>query len=192
MELKKTLRDIVLEKRGLIPPSKRSRKNISIRDRLFNMSEFKVAKAVFFYASFKTEVDTIGMIEEALKMNKRVVVPKVDKERHRLRLYEIKDIRELSPGYMGIPEPSLPDERLRDINDIDLVVIPGAGFDYSGNRLGYGAGYFDILLSEVRGKIPLIAVAYEEQIVGSIPSEAHDVKVDMIITDEQVINVKER
>lgn len=191
MGLKKTVRDLVLEKRGFIPLSERRRKDVSIRNRLFNTQEFKVAKKVLFYASFRTEVDTIGMIEEALKMNKRVIVPKVVKEGHRLRLYEIKDIGELTPGYMGIPEPTHTDERLININDIDLVIIPGAGFDYSGNRLGYGAGYYDILLSEVREKILLIGLAYEEQIVSSIPSEVHDIKVDMIITDEQVIKVAE-
>jgi 5-formyltetrahydrofolate cyclo-ligase len=94
---------------------------------------------------------------------------------------------ELTPGYMGIPEPPQMDERLAGIDDADLVVIPGAGFDFAGNRLGYGAGYYDSLLSQRKKKIPVIALAYEEQIVDSIPAEQHDVKVDMIVTDKRVI-----
>jgi 5-formyltetrahydrofolate cyclo-ligase len=94
---------------------------------------------------------------------------------------------ELKSGYMGIPEPSLPDERLVNLNEIDIVIIPGAAFDYSGNRLGYGAGYYDILLSGRKRRMPVIALAYEEQIVDSIPAEDHDVKVDMIVTDKRVI-----
>lgn len=188
--MKKFLRNKVLEKRDSISPSERKRKNALIKHRLLNLQEFKMAKAILFYTSFRTEVNTICMIEESLRMGKVVLVPKVDKERHRLRLYEIKDIKELSPGYMGIPEPSLPDERLRETNDIDLVIIPGVGFDLSGNRLGYGAGYYDILLSDIKKKVPFIALAYKEQLVDSIPSEMHDIKVDLIITDEQVIKIK--
>ena len=163
-------------------------KDALIKERLFYLPEFIAAKTVFFYASFRSEVETLSMIKESLKIAKRVVLPRVDKKRHRLMLYEIKDISELSPGYMGIPEPSLFDERLINLDDVELVIIPGAAFDNSGNRLGYGAGYYDILLSEGKRKVPVIALAYEEQLVDSIPSETHDVKVDIIVTDKRVIN----
>jgi 5-formyltetrahydrofolate cyclo-ligase len=186
--MKKLLRKKVLGKRDSIPPSERKKKDALIMQSLFNLHEFKTAKTILFYASFRTEVDTFNIIEESLKMGKNVLVPKVDKERHRLRLYEIKSLRELSTGYMGIPEPSLPDKRLRELNDADLIIIPGVGFDLSGNRLGYGAGYYDILLSDMK-KVPFIALAYEEQLIDAIPSEMHDVKVDIIVTDEQVIKV---
>jgi 5-formyltetrahydrofolate cyclo-ligase len=187
--MKKTLREKALKKRRSIPFSEKKRKDDLIKHNIFNFTGFKEAKTVLFYASFGAEVDTISMIEESLKMDKKVIVPKVDKECHRLRLYEIKDLRELSHGFMGIPEPSLPDERIRQIKDVDLAIIPGTAFDYSGNRLGYGAGYYDILLSGTEKKIPFVALAYEEQLVNSIPSESHDVKVDIIITDKQVIKV---
>jgi 5-formyltetrahydrofolate cyclo-ligase len=78
------------------------------------------------------------------------------------------------------------DDRLITLDDIDLVIMPGAAFDSSCNRLGYGAGYYDILLSKRKKKIPIIALAYEEQLVDSIPSEKHDVRVDMIITDKRI------
>jgi len=190
--MKKTLRKKVLEKRRSIPFPEKKRKDNLIKHNIFNFTGFKEAKTVLFYASFGTEVDTISIIDESLKMGKKVIVPKVDKESHRLRLYEIKDLRELSPGFMGIPEPSLPDERIRQIKDVDLAIIPGTAFDYSGNRLGYGAGYYDILLSGTEKKIPFVALAYEEQLVDSIPSETHDVKVDIIITDKQVIRIKKK
>jgi 5-formyltetrahydrofolate cyclo-ligase len=185
--MKKKLRKEALSKRDSIIPSERKKKDILIKQKLFFLSEFKTAKAILFYASFRTEVDTTGMIEECLRMGKTVFVPKVDKIGHRLRLYEIKDLRELSPGYMGIPEPSLSDQRVRAMKDVDLVIVPGACFDRFGNRLGYGAGYYDILLSGVKKKIPFIALAYEEQLIDVLPSEIHDIKVDSIVTDHQVI-----
>lgn len=185
--MKKIIRREILKKRDGMSADIKAGKDSRIKDRLFSLSEFMSAQTVFFYASFRSEVETISMIKESLKMGKRIVLPKVDKERHRLRLYEIKDISELSEGYMGIPEPFPDDERLVSLDDIDLVVIPGAAFDYSGNRLGYGAGYYDFLLSERKKKMPVVALTYEEQIVDSIPSEIHDVKVDMIVTDKRVI-----
>ena len=185
--MKRAIRKEVLKKRDKIAPHIRSVKDALIKERLFSLPEFIAAKTVFFYASLRSEVDTLSMIKESLKMGKKIVLPKVDKERHRLKLHEIKDISELSPGYMGIPEPSLFDERLINLDDVELVIIPGAAFDNSGNRLGYGAGYYDILLSEGERKIPVIALAYEEQLVDSIPAEKHDVKVDMIVSDKRVI-----
>jgi 5-formyltetrahydrofolate cyclo-ligase len=186
--MKRAIRKEVLKKRDEISPDIKSLKDALIKERLFSLPEFIAAKTVFFYASFRSEVETLSMIKESLKMGKKIVLPKVDKERHRLKLHEIKDISELSPGYMGIPEPSLFNERLVTLDNIDLVIIPGAAFDFSGNRLGYGAAYYDILLSEGKRKIPIIALAYEEQLVDKIPSEVHDVKVDIIVTDKRVIN----
>ena len=187
--IKNTLRKEAIGKRDAIPPAERRKKDALIMQRLFDLQEFKTARTMLFYASFRTEVNTAKLIEECLKMGKTVFVPKVNKARHRLDLYEIKTLRELLPGYMGIPEPSLPHDRFREIKDVDSVIVPGAGFDRSGNRLGYGAGYYDILLSDVKKKIPFIALGYEEQILDLIPSENHDVRVDIIVTDDQVIKV---
>ena len=187
--MKKIIRREILKKRDGMSADIKAEKDSRIKDRSFSLPEFITARKIFFYASFRSEVETLSMIEESLKMGKQIVLPKVDKKTHRLILYEIKNVSELSPGYMGIPEPSLSDDRLVNLNDIDLVIIPGAAFDYSGNRLGYGEGYYDILLSEGKRKIPIIALAYEEQLVDKIPSETHDVKVDMIVTDKRVIKI---
>ncbi|MGQ9569345.1 MAG: 5-formyltetrahydrofolate cyclo-ligase [Thermodesulfovibrionales bacterium] len=188
--MKRLLREKAFEKRDSIPLAERKKKDGLIKNNLFNLSEFKIAKTLLFYVSFRSEVDTTSIIEESLQIGKKIIVPKVDKEMHQLRLYEIKDLKELSPGFMGIPEPSLPEERVRNIKDFDLAIIPGIAFDYSGNRLGYGAGYYDILLSNIEKKVPFVALAYEDQIIASIPSELHDVKVDIVVTDKRVLRFK--
>ncbi len=187
--MKKTIRKEVLNKRDEIPPDIKPIKDSLIGKRLISLPEFIAAKTILFYASFRSEVETLSMIKESLKMDKRIVLPRVDRGKHMLVLYEIKAVSELTAGYMDIPEPLQTDERLKSIDDMDLVIIPGAGFDLSGNRLGYGAGYYDILLRKRKKKIPVIAPAYEEQIVDSIPAEEHDVRVDTIITDKRVIRI---
>jgi 5-formyltetrahydrofolate cyclo-ligase len=187
--MKKAIRQKTLEKRNRIPQEVRSVKNRMIKEKIFSLPEFMSSHTVLFYASFRSEVETSRMIKESIGSGKRVLLPKVDRENRNLRLYEIKDVSELSPGYMGIPEPSLTNDRMMSPEDVDLVVIPGAGYDYSGNRVGYGAGYYDRLLSETKKKFLVVAPAFEEQIVDMIPAEEHDVKVDIIVTDKRILRV---
>jgi 5-formyltetrahydrofolate cyclo-ligase len=187
--VKQAIREEVLWQRDHIPQEVRSVKNSLIREKIFLLPEFISSHTVLFYASFRSEIETSGMIRESLESGNRVLLPKVDREKKSLRLYEIRNINELSPGYMGIPEPSLSDERVVSPEDVDLVVIPGVAYDYSGNRLGYGAGYYDRLLSETKKKVLVVAPAFEEQMVDQIPSEEHDVKVDIILTDKRIIRV---
>jgi 5-formyltetrahydrofolate cyclo-ligase len=187
--MKNTIRKEVLGRRNAIPQEVKKVKDSLIKGMLFSLPEFGRAGTILCYASFRTEVETAGIIRESLVSGKRVVLPKVDREKRRLELYEVKDLSELSPGHMGISEPSLTGERPISVGDVDLVIMPGAGFDLSGNRLGYGGGYYDILLADSRKETLKIALAYEEQIVESIPSEEHDVKVNIIVTDKRIIRV---
>ncbi len=188
---KASLRKELLEKRDAIPPEVRRVKSRLIGDRLLTLDEIRNARTVFIFASFRSEVDTSGLIDRLLADGKRIVLPVVEREHHKLLLYEIRDSVELRPGYMGIPEPSVrTEDRHAEIGDIDAVVIPGAGFDLAGNRLGYGGGYYDRLLSGLERRIPVIAPAFEEQVADSVPSEPHDVGVDMIVTDRRVIRAR--
>jgi 5-formyltetrahydrofolate cyclo-ligase len=192
--LKKTLREILIKKRDSIDKKEKELREKSIRKRLFSLKYFKEAETILFYASFRSEVETIKCMEHALRMGKRIALPVIDRPHKRLRLYEIKDTSELEPNNIGIPEPVPARSRGIKLEEVDLIIIPGIGFDPSGNRLGYGAGYYDRLLAYkkknpvgIRGHIPSVALAFEEQIVERIPAESHDIKVDIIITDTRTI-----
>jgi 5-formyltetrahydrofolate cyclo-ligase len=187
MTAKEAIRREVLKKRDSLQPEIRAKKDASIRQRLFVLPEFIEAKTLLLYASFRSEVDTRKILDGSLSEGKRIMLPKVNKENRRLVLYEIAGLPELFPGFMGIPEPMLTEGRMRSVDMADLIILPGAAFDTGGNRLGYGAGYYDILLSERTKKTPLVALAYEEQIVDYVPAEKHDVRIDMIITDQRLI-----
>jgi 5-formyltetrahydrofolate cyclo-ligase len=189
--LKDKLRKEIIIKRDLISENNRLSKDESIRNKLFSLPEFIKADTIFIYFSFRSEVDTFFIIEKALNKGKRVILPKVEKKKRKLYLYEINSIKDLSSGYMGIYEP-IPDiSREVGINEVDLIIVPGVCFDIYGNRIGYGGGYYDIILSEKKTNSPVIALSYEEQIVQKIPSEPHDIKVDIIITDQRIINAHE-
>jgi len=196
--LKKGLRELLLSERDTINKETKKTKENAIRKRLFSLEFFKQAKTILFYASFRSEVDTIKAIHNTLKLKKRVALPVVDEVHKQLKVYEVHDISELTPGYMGIPEPVVARALNMSLKQIDIEIIPGIGFDTKGNRLGYGAGYYDKLLShrskrllKTKGRITTIALAFEEQITENIPSEPHDIRVDIIVTDKRVINCRE-
>ncbi len=182
---KRKIRKEVLRQRDSISADSKKAKDDSIKDILINTPEFKKAHSILFYASYKSEVDTFGIIKYSISVNKTIALPKVNIETSSLDIYEIKDLSELGIGYQNIPEPILPDDRILNVKDIDLIIVPGVAFDESCNRLGYGKGCYDKML--ISKSSPAIALAYEEQIIDSVPAEQHDIKMDKIITDKRVI-----
>ena len=86
---------------------------------------------------------------------------------------------------MGILEPI--DDSIVIKKDIDLIIVPGAVFDKDFNRIGYGGGYYDRYLEDIAYKNNKVVLAYDFQIVDKIEKEEHDVKVDIIITDKQIL-----
>jgi 5-formyltetrahydrofolate cyclo-ligase len=183
--LKDTLRKQILDARAALSPAVRQAKSALIEERLFALPAFHDATVVMFFASFRSEADTHHMIRRALAEGKRVVLPKVQGKT--LVLLEIGDFdRDVSAGAWGIPEPrSGRPVRLRDIG---LIIVPGAAFDERGNRVGYGAGFYDHLLADYPGAT--VAVAFELQVAPSVPTEPHDVPVKLIVTEDRVIDCR--
>lgn len=183
---KSDLRRTILQKRDSIEPFIKKQKDQAIMTRLKNLKEFQIAKTILLYASFRSEVDTHELIKECLSAQKRVFLPRVNPSLKRLEIREIESINHLQRGHWGIPEPG-PSTPLRDLNEADLIIVPGVCFDRKGGRIGYGAGYYDKLLEGLNKPISVVAIAYQEQIIEDIPIEAHDRLVDIIITDSEVI-----
>ncbi|HET6464357.1 MAG TPA: 5-formyltetrahydrofolate cyclo-ligase, partial [Nitrospiria bacterium] len=131
------------------------------------------------------------MIAHALSLGKRVTVPKMEPASKRLLLSELKDpTRELSPGPIGIPEPKPEAIRPVEVDRMDLFIVPGIAFDQRGNRLGQGAGYYDRLLTPVAERIPIIGLAFEIQVVERVPTGDHDIRVNWIVTEKRVIEIR--
>ena len=153
--------------------------------RFLSLPEYLSAKCVLLYSAKGSEVHTDGIMKSALLAGKKVALPATMKETHSLGLYEIKNPSELVLGAFGIMEPPKNEERRVQPEEIDIAVVPGVSFDRQGHRLGYGMGYYDSLLGKVKGK--KIALAYGMQVLGSVPSEPHDISMDMIVTEAETI-----
>ena len=187
--VKKSLRKESILRRDSMSLDARRSKDRAILDRLISMSEFKNARTVLVYAAFRSEVGTEHIIRKALAENRIVGLPRVERLTETLKLYSIEDWSDLAPGCWGILEPAERPDRTMDIKNIELVITPGAAFDEHCNRIGYGKGYYDKLLSGRKLELHpvVLGLAYEEQIVRSIPFDPHDMKMDLIITDKRDI-----
>jgi 5-formyltetrahydrofolate cyclo-ligase len=180
---KAELRQRFLEKRNAVPESQARQWSSRIREALYSLPEFQLAKSCLIYVSKGNETFTHDIIEENLK-RKRVCVPFTTKEKIIPSLINFFD--ELKPGAFGILEPKRVVEF--PMHEIDVVIVPGVAFDEKGNRLGYGRGYFDRFLRWV--DCLKIALAYEMQIADRIPQGKGDVKMDFLVTEQRVIKIR--
>lgn len=164
---------------------RRDSKSRLIQKKLFEHQAFCKASVVCFYVAMPVEVDTRPMIQEALKIGKRVLVPLADLENKELKLYEIRDLdTDLEVGALGILEPRKDRARLADAKEVDCVIVPGMAFDSQGHRLGRGGGFYDRFLSKFSAKTPKIALAFSFQVLPQIPQETHDQRVDIVLTEK--------
>ena len=168
----------------------RDRRSELIIERLFALAEFASAQWVLFYVHVRTEVQTLIAMNEAAAAGKQIAVPYcVDDD---LRLFHWQQDDDLSPASFGILEPrfELRKEAARQVrlSQLDLVVVPGLVFDSEGNRLGYGRGYYDRLLAEIPKAVPKIGLAFDCQMVATVPHEPHDQPVDWVLTESRTLH----
>jgi 5-formyltetrahydrofolate cyclo-ligase len=162
-------------------------------DRLMRLPEYRRSKTVMIYVDVRSEVRTRWFFPTLWAEEKTLVVPfcvsNID-----LGLFRLQSLAELSPGAMGILEPSADfrkmEERRALPNEIDLVIAPGVAFDRFGGRIGYGKGYYDRLLRTLRPDAIKIAIGYECQIVERIELSPHDVPMDRVITEQAIYPIE--
>lgn len=185
--MKQEFREKLKDNRKNLSTSNVLEKSNKIKKLLFEMKEFKEADTILFYISYDNEVFTHDMIKESILIGKEVVVPLVAKKNRRLILSIIDSWDVLELGAYNILEPKKEFVKEASVGSIDLIIVPGVGFDEQGRRIGHGMGYYDNLLKNSALALK-IGLAFEFQIVEKIPVEKHDVPVDMIVTENRVIN----
>jgi len=188
---KSELRALLRARRLRLHPNEKERASREIVRKLTRLDEYRRARMVHTYVAWRDEVNNHDLIRSMLSEGRRVAVPKVDKANHRLDHYFIERFDSLRPGAFGILEPAVEEGSppTAPLELFDLILVPGVAFDRRGNRLGYGAGYYDRFLERVPA--PKIGLSFSSQIVSHIPAEAHDRCVDIIVTEEEVIRCEE-
>ncbi len=163
--------------------------SLRIQKRFLESAYFKSARRLSLYSSFGNEVLTDEIFLGALRAGKEVYYPKVLKRKRHLDFFHVTDLDELTPGAFDIREPERASGAVGP-EGFDLIVVPGVVFDPGGGRIGFGKGYYDRALKGI--KCEVVALAYEAQVLDrqKIPMEGHDVKVDVIVTENRVIKTR--
>ncbi len=181
---KEAIREEFLAKRESLSIDQMRELGEHIQKNLSVVDKYTASKIVLFYASHSSEVGTDGMIMQAL-LTKKVLLPRM--ENGQIIPMLILDMDNLMPGYAGIREPiAAPSVK---ISSIDCVIVPGIAFDTAGNRLGTGKGVYDVFLKKATHAVK-IGLAFECQMADSIPHEAHDVRMDYIVTEKRIIDCR--
>lgn len=185
------LRREIKHKRETFHKELKNEADRKIREALFKSDVFRNSKTVFIYVNMDLEVNTVEIIRELIKSNKVVAVPKVipiNKKEIQMKALKIDSLLQLNEsGAYGILEPSIDCEDISE--EVDLIIIPGLAFDVKGNRLGYGGGFYDRFLSKYPNS-KRVALCYDFQILDEIPHEFFDEKVQTIISDKRIIELK--
>ncbi len=183
---KKAIRMQVIAARDAMPLDQRAAASSHVCESIIASTPYQNATTVLAYASFGSELDTITLLERILADKKNLVMPRVDKASQQLQLHRVLHLHELVAGVWGIREPIATSEIVLP-NAIELIIVPGAAFDRAGFRIGYGKGFYDKLLLAVNPASTRLSAAFDCQMIDAVPNEAHDQRVDIIITPTQKI-----
>ena len=155
-------------------------------------SDFKGANIFLCYYPFGSEVDLLPLYENLLNKGKILYFPVSDVKNHQLYFYKISHLRsDFVKGAYDIMEPMC-DLEIFDYQNIILnhsnkiiCITPGLVFDRAFNRIGYGAGFYDRFLEDKN--LVKIAMCFNNQLRPSIPTCEHDVKMNIIVTEDEVL-----
>ena len=153
---------------------------------LIKTPEFQKAVIVMAYLALPRELDTAQAILYAWQHKKNIAVPKVSwQQRHMIpvQIHSLDTGLSVEPSGLRSPISGLP----VPLEDIDLIVTPGMAFDRKGNRLGRGGSYYDKFFAHKTVRAVTCGFAFDEQIVDSVPTSEHDIPVDILVTDKEVL-----
>ena len=152
---------------------------------LLNSKLWLKSRVIHTFLPQNTEPNTFFFVKEALQSKRRVQVPKVAGPYY-LSHHWLEDVKLLKKSSWGIPEIQDTAASLADLSEIDLVLVPGLAFSREGIRLGQGRGYYDRFLSQLNGTSTL-GVGFDWQLLEDIPKELHDIRLDGVVTESQLL-----
>lgn len=179
MDKKEIRKHIKVQRLALDENRKYADANI-VFSKLEETKEFKNSQNILFYYSLPDELPTLEFLKK-WSSTKNIYLPRVNGENLEILAYNDS---KLSIGSFNIEEPI--GNEIIEPHSIDLIIVPAVAFDFNKNRLGRGKGFYDRLLSQATNAIK-IGVGYDFQIFETIPTEPHDIPMDIVISPNHVI-----
>jgi 5-formyltetrahydrofolate cyclo-ligase len=177
---KSSLRRLWLEKRDNFSADFIEIASKKIQKNLKKISEYRTADTIACYYSIGSEVRTHGILQEILSDDKTLALPRVEGDD--LVFCNVKKFEDLEKGEFGIMEPK---QNCKPIIEFDAIIVPAIAMSTTGQRLGYGRGFYDRFLAGT--KSTTIALAYSKTILKNIPISKNDIKIQWVVTEDGAI-----
>lgn len=188
---KEKMREECLNKRSKISFSKINLWSNKIISKFLNIPQLNQAKKIMAYASIRKEVRTFSLMEELLNREYLLYLPYVKDKKRELEVSRIKNLKnDLKDGKFGVKEPKDKLRRNKFPDNLDIIIVPAACYSRSGFRIGYGGGYYDRFLAKYSKNILKVGFCYDNLLKEKIPAESHDIPVNLIITEKEIIEIK--
>lgn len=181
---KNAIRKRILSRRDALSALEIASLSQEVTAQFLSSAAYAAASTLALYCSIRSEVATSGLFATAVQAGKRVLYPRTVGAT--LEFVAVKSLEALEESRFGIREP-LSGEAV-PLAAIDLLVLPGVAFDDKGIRLGYGLGCYDRALAAVE-RPALVGLAYDFQVVASLPREKHDIPVDFVVTERKILSM---
>ena len=162
-------------------------KSMSAQQRILGSTSFSESKVIGLYYPILNEVQTFHIIAKAILDLKTVCLPAIVNEQ--ISFFKYDPTKRLRIGKYGIMEPETTSENMNQV--LDIVITPGVVFDITGNRIGYGKGYYDKFFnSNAYQNMTFVGLGYDFQLIlEKIRCNAQDVKMNTLISDKRTIYV---
>ena len=154
-----------------------------IRDNLRKIDFYRNAESIGVYYSIGSEVQTHDLIQEFFNHGKEFALPRVEK--NDIIFKKITTLKDLELGSFGVLEPK---EKCETVKNLDVILVPSIALTREGYRLGYGFGFYDRYLHGKKSK--KIGLSYAKNVLRTFPHDNHDVRMDSLVTEDEVIYVK--
>jgi 5-formyltetrahydrofolate cyclo-ligase len=184
---KAELRRTVLARREALPVAARVAAAEALAARGLPI-EVPQGAIVSVYSPLKSEISPVPLMRRLAEAGAKLALPVVVGRGHPLTMRAWAFGEALGSGVWGIREPKPEAPEVFP----DILVVPLVAFDRAGYRLGYGAGYYDMTIARLRGikKISAIGIAFAAQEVAELPKNEHDEKLDFVLTEREVIDLR--
>ncbi len=185
-DMKARIRSEIREQRAALLPEWIATRSQQIAQRFMALDVFQAAETVCLYAAIAGEVRLDAVMEQCWEDGRRVLVPAFRKAQRSYGFKRLARDTKLVRGPWDVPEPAV--DAWAEVGPAASIAVPGVAFDDAGGRVGHGGGYYDRLLAPVKGigAHAAIGVCFDFQRIESVPLDAWDIGMDMVVSESRV------